>query len=94
VTKEVYTFLFEIYVKTCGVKVKTIFMMIYTNVTKKTPTKSQGAQSSWKVSVRKRMVEVTKGCDINHGKYAKHMHVHKIRITNFVDLHFKGIMNP
>jgi hypothetical protein len=36
------------------------------------------------------MVEATKGCDINQGKYAKHTQVHKIRITNFVDLHFKG----
>jgi hypothetical protein len=34
------------------------------------------------------MVEATEG------KYAKQTQVHKIRITNFVDLHFKVIMNP
>jgi hypothetical protein len=39
------------------------------------------------------MVEETEGCDINQGKYAKQTQVHKIRETNFVDLHFKEIMN-
>jgi hypothetical protein len=38
------------------------------------------------------MVEATKDCDINLGKYAKRAQVHKIRETNFVDLLFKEIM--
>jgi hypothetical protein len=39
------------------------------------------------------MAEATEGCDINQGKHAKQAQVHKIRETNFVDLHFKEIIN-
>jgi hypothetical protein len=51
--------------------------------------KGQGAQTSSKDSVRKKRdkVEATEGCGINPGKYAKRAQVHKIRETNFVDLH-------
>jgi hypothetical protein len=31
---------------------------------------------------------------MNQGKYAKQTQVHKIRETNFVNLHFKEIVNP
>jgi hypothetical protein len=34
------------------------------------------------------MVESTESCDINRGKYAQRSKVHKIRKTNFVDLHY------
>jgi hypothetical protein len=34
------------------------------------------------------LVETTEGCDINPGRFATCTQVHKIRETNFVDLHF------
>jgi hypothetical protein len=34
------------------------------------------------------MVEATENCDINQGKYAQQSKVHKIRKTNFVDIHY------
>jgi hypothetical protein len=40
------------------------------------------------------MVEATQSCNIKQGKYARQAQVHKIRETNFVDLHFKEIVNP
>jgi hypothetical protein len=65
-------FLFEsLCIKRCGLKVKIIFIIIY-----KFPNKGQRAQSSCKVSVRKRMVEETEGCNINQDKYAKQTQVH------------------
>jgi hypothetical protein len=34
------------------------------------------------------LVGTTEGCDINPGRFATCTQVHKIRETNFVDLHF------
>jgi hypothetical protein len=49
--------------------------------------KGQGAQKFPKNNILiRRRVEATEGCDINPGKYAKRMQVHKIREANFVDL--------
>jgi hypothetical protein len=49
--------------------------------------KGQGAPSE---NHRKILVEATEGCNFNRGKSADRGKVHKIRKTNFVDLHNDG----